>query len=105
MNREAVRPAFAQSVPVLFGYIFLGMAFGISMQQAGYGVGWAAASSLFIYAGAGQFMLVSLLANGYPLYLIACMTLLINSRHLFYGLTFIERFRTMGKRCFYMIFR
>ena len=88
----------------MFGYLFLGFAFGVLMTQAGYSAVWCALSSVLIYAGSMQFILVELLASGAGLGLAAVMTLLINSRHLFYGLSFIGRFRGMGLSKLYAIF-
>ena len=98
------KTAFLKTVPVMCGYLFLGMAFGILLQQAGFAPIWAAVSSLVVYAGSMQFLLVSLMASGASLPLVGAMTLLINSRHLFYGLSFIEKFREFGKKRFYMVF-
>ena len=96
--------AFVYTLPVMFGYVFLGIAFGILMAQSGYGVWWSLAASLFIYAGSMQFLMVQLLGAGAGLGLAAAMTLLLNSRHLFYGLSFIEKFRALGKARHYLIF-
>ena len=96
--------ALVKTLPVMCGYLFLGMAFGILLQQAGYSPLWATLCSLVIYAGSMQFLLVGLLASGASLPMIAAMTLLLNSRHLFYGLSFIEKFREFGKKWFYMVF-
>ena len=101
--RKTIRFAFLHSLPVMFGYIFLGIAFGLVLQEAGFGLPWAFASSLLIYAGSMQFLLPSLLISGSWLE-IAVMTVLVNGRHLFYGLSFIEKFKQMGKSYFYMIF-
>lgn len=98
------RFAFAQSVPVMLGYIFLGIAFGLMLQDAGYSFWWAFFSSVCIYAGSMQFVLVTLLTGGASLVYAAIMTLFINGRHLFYGLSFVEKFRKMGKFYPYMIF-
>ncbi len=96
--------AFLQTVPVLVGYAFLGMAFGLMLQNAGYHAGWAFLASLTIYAGSMQFVLVSILSTGLGLPTVALMTLSINSRHFFYGLPFLEKFRQMGKSFLYMVF-
>lgn len=103
MKRELTF-AFRRSIPVLFGYLFLGIAFGLLLQSAGYGFIWALAASVFIYAGSGQFALVGLLSGGASLITTAVMTLSINSRHIFYGLSFIEKFKAMKARGLYMIF-
>lgn len=101
--KRTFRFALKQSLPVAFGYIFLGIAFGILMNENGYGVIWSLASSIFVYAGSMQFVMVSLLASGAPLYTVALMTLFINGRHIFYGLGFIDKFRSMGRRFIYMV--
>ncbi len=103
MQKE-LRFALKQTLPVLFGYLFLGIGFGIMLQREGYNFIWAFFCSLFIYAGSGQYLLVSLLAAGTPLYMVAVMTLFINSRHIFYGLSLIEKFCLTGRARPYMIF-
>jgi 4-azaleucine resistance transporter AzlC len=101
--KRTITYAFCKTIPVLLGYLFLGLAFGLLLQKSGYSFWWALLSSTVIYAGSIQFVLVDFLSGGTSLPVIAVMTLLINSRHAFYGLTFIERFRKM-KTCPYMIF-
>ena len=103
MRRE-IAYALRRTAPVACGYIFLGMAFGILLNEEGYGPLWALASSLFVYAGSMQFVMVSLLAAGAPLYTVAVTTFLVNARHIFYGLGFIEKYRGMGRRFPYMVF-
>ena len=76
----------------MLGYIFLGIAFGLVLEKAGLGPWWALLISLTVYAGSMQFALAGILSSGLGLVTTAVMTLLINSRHAFYGLTFIERF-------------
>lgn len=101
---KEVRYAFMQSLPVMLGYLFLGVAFGLMLQNAGYDCWWAFFCSLFIYAGSMQFVLVTLLTGGASLVNAALMTLFINSRHMFYGLSFVEKFRQMGRMYPYMVF-
>ena len=104
MNRKTLAAAFPLTVPVLMGYLAIGMAFGLMLQSIGYGAGWAFLMSLTIYAGSGQYLGVSLLAAGAPLTQVAFLTLMVNFRHLVYGLSMLEKFRGMGARKFYMIF-
>ncbi len=101
--QKTLRFAFKLSLPILFGYVFLGIAFGILMNEAGYGPLWSFFAAVFIYAGSMQFVMVPLLMAGTPLITVAVMTLFINSRHIFYGLGFIDRFRRMGWRYPYMV--
>jgi len=96
--------ALIQTLPVLFGYLFLGVAFGLVLQNAGYNFLWALLISTIVFAGSMQFVLVSLLGTGIDLLSVALLTLTINSRHMFYGLTFIKTFKAMGKAYPYMIF-
>lgn len=101
--KKELRYAFIKSMPVMCGYIFLGIAFGILLQQAGYHFIWALAISLFVYAGSMQFVMVPLLAAAASPLTMAVTTLFVNSRHLFYGLSFIESFKKMKTQP-YMIF-
>lgn len=95
--------AFKQVVPLLFSYVFVGIAFGILMHQAGYSTLWSLASALLIYAGSMQIIMISLMASGVPLYMIAVMTFFINARHIFYGIGFVEKFRRMGWKYPFMV--
>lgn len=104
MNRNALSSAFPVTVPVLMGYLAIGMAFGFMLQAIGYNYIWAFFMSLTIYAGSGQYLGVQLLNTHAALGTVALMTLLINFRHLVYGLSMLEKFRGMGLRKFYMIF-
>lgn len=101
---KELKKAFITSIPILFGYLFLGIAFGVLLSQAGFNFVWAFFASLTIYAGTGQFLLVSLLLENASLVLVAAMTLFINCRHIFYGISFVDRFKKMGKAYPYMIF-
>ena len=103
MNRKAIAAAFPVTVPVLMGYLSIGIAFGLMLEAAGYNVIWAFFMSLSIYAGSGQYLGVELLATGAVLSQVALLTFLINFRHLVYGLSLLEKFRGMGKRKLYMI--
>ena len=104
MDRKALSAAFPVTVPVLMGYLAIGMAFGFMLQAVGYNFIWAFFMSLTIYAGSGQYLGVTLLSTAAALGTVAIMTLLINFRHLVYGLSMLEKFRGMGWRKFYMIF-
>ena len=104
MNRKAFAAAFPATVPVMLGYLTLGAAFGLLLNAAGFGVGWAALMSGFIYAGSAQFLGVELLTAAVPLAQAAVMTFILNFRHLVYGLSMLEKFRSMGWKKPYMIF-
>lgn len=104
MNKKALRIAFRDTIPVLTGYLFLGAGFGILLSETGYGIGWAFFMSLFMFAGSGQYLAVSLLASQASLISAAVATLLVNARHLFYGISLVDTYKDVGKKKFYMIF-
>ena len=104
MNKKAMRQVFLDTVPVLTGYLFLGACFGILLSESGYGALWALAMSVFMFAGSGQYLGVSLLSAGASLLSAAVATLLVNARHLFYGISLIDAYKDAGPRKHYMIF-
>lgn len=101
--REA-KYAFVRSLPVMAGYLVLGLGFGVLLQSKGYGVLWAFAMSALIYAGSMQYVSIDLLAGGASLISAAMMTLMVNARHLFYGISMLERYRHTGPAKPYLIF-
>lgn len=104
MKKHPVYCAFLDTLPVMAGYVFLGFGFGILMYQSGYGVLWSGAMSLFIYAGSMQYMAVSLLTGGASLVTTAFTTIVVNARHLFYGISMVDVYRGAGRKKPYMIF-
>ena len=104
MKGEIVRKAFLKSVPVMAGYVVLGIGFGILLRNAGYGVAWAAAMAIAIYAGSMQYVGVGLLAGGAGVLATAFTTFMVNARHLFYSISMIDRYKNAGKYKPYMIF-
>ena len=92
------------TIPVMCGYLFLGTAFGATLAQAGFGPAWALMMSGLVYAGSLQFVMVPLMASGAALGTVALTALMVNARHLFYGVSYIERFRRMGWLRPYMVF-
>lgn len=103
MRFKLFRFAFAKAVPIVVSYTFLGIAAGVLLSQAGYSPYWAIISSVVIYGGSMQIAMVPMLSAGMPLWMLALMTLLINGRYLFYGISFIGTFRDMGWRYPYMV--
>ena len=104
MKKTAIHAAFLDTIPVMTGYVFLGFGFGIVMHQIGYGVLWSGAMSLFIFAGSMQYMAVSLLTEGASLLTAALTTFVVNARHLFYGISMVDAYKSAGKKKPYMIF-
>lgn len=101
---KELRFAVKNTLPIFFAYVFIGIAFGILMSDAGYGVVLSTLSALFIYAGSMQIVMVPMMTSGASLPTLALMTFFINARHIFYGIGFVEKFRSMGWRRPYMIF-
>lgn len=101
---SVVRQAFWKSLPVLAGYIILGIGFGILLRNAGYGVLWAFAMSCLIYAGSMQYVGVGLIAGGASVITTAVTTVMVNARHLFYSISMVERYKGTGKYKPYLIF-
>lgn len=99
-----VKHAFKQSVPIMAGYIVLGMGFGVLLESKGYGVLWAIAMSVFIYAGSMQYVAINLITGGASLIATALMTLMVNARHLFYGISMLDKYKNTGKYKPYLIF-
>ncbi|MEG1241189.1 MAG: AzlC family ABC transporter permease [Oscillospiraceae bacterium] len=104
MTRKSLAAAFPYTVPVLMGYLAIGIAFGLMMDAIGYNFIWSFFMSLTIYAGSGQYLGVTLLSTAATLAEVAILTLIINIRHIVYGLSMLEKFRGMGLRKLYMIF-
>lgn len=104
MDRKTLKAAFERTLPVLMGYLSIGMAFGLMLDGIGYNVVWSFFMSLTIYAGSGQYLGVVLLSTAAALSQVAVLTFVLNFRHLVYGLSLIEKFKGMGLRKLYMIF-
>lgn len=105
MNRKTIAAAFPVTVPVLVGYLCIGIAFGLMLNAIGYNFIWAFVMSLTIYAGSGQYLGVALLGSAAALSQFALLTFILNFRHLVYGLSLLEKFRGIhGFRKFYMMF-
>ena len=102
--KKTVKQAFIATIPVLTGYLVLGFGFGIILKANGYGIGVAFLMSLFIYAGSMQYVAIDLLAGGASLITAAITTLMVNARHLFYGISMLDKYKNTGKRKPYLIF-
>ncbi len=105
MKKIALKTALRDTLPVMAGYLFLGSGFGILLrQQTGLGAVWSMIMALCMFAGSGQYLLVSLLASKATLLSAAIATLLVNARHLFYGISLVDTYKGAGKKKPYMIF-
>ena len=104
MKKKALKTVFLDTVPVMTGYLFLGVSFGILLGETGYGLPWAFAMALFMYAGSAQFLAVGLLANHASILSSAIAIFLLNARHIFYGISLIGTYKGTGKKKPYLIF-
>ena len=104
MKKETICAAFYRSLPVMVGYLIIGFGFGIVLRDAGYGLLWALAMSLCIYAGSMQYVGISLITAPASLLTAALTTLMINARHLFYSISMIPKYRSAGALKPYLIF-
>lgn len=102
--RKMLKTVILSTIPVMTGYLILGMAFGILLADKGYDVWWALLMSTTIYAGSMQFVAVDLLSGGATFLSAAIMTLLVNARHLIYGISMLGKYRDMGKAKPYLVF-
>ena len=101
---KQLKTAFLTTLPVMAGYVVLGTGFGILLSSKGYNPLWTLAMSVFIYAGSMQYLAVDLLAGGAGLITAALTTLMVNARHLFYGISMIGKYQDTGKYKPYLIF-
>ena len=99
-----LKKCFVTTLPVMAGYLFLGTGFGMLLQSKGYGFLWAVAMSGFIYAGSMQYLAIDLLCGGASLITAAITTLMVNARHLFYGISMIDAYQDTGIYKPYLIF-
>lgn len=101
--RAAFKAAFPYTLPVLTGYLFIGTAFGVMFQEKGYNFIWAGIMSIVVYAGSGQYLAVNFFDSSVSLFQVFFMTLMVNIRHVFYGLSLLERFKSAGAKKLYLI--
>ena len=104
MKKKTVSEAFIASLPVMAGYVVLGIGFGVVLNTKGYGVLWSAAMSVFIFAGSLEYVAIDLLASHASLAAVAVTALMVNARHLFYGISMIDKYKNAGWRKPYLIF-
>lgn len=101
---KALKVAFPHTIPVLTGFIFLGIAYGILMNSKGYNVLWIILMSTIVFAGSAQYVAITFLTSVFnPVYAFV-MTLMVNARHLFYGIAMLDKYKDTGKLKTYLIF-
>ncbi|MGM9543072.1 MAG: AzlC family ABC transporter permease [Candidatus Limivicinus sp.] len=104
MNKTVFRKALTAALPVMYSYLIIGMGFGVVVQSRGFGPLWAGAMSVFIYAGSMQFVALELIGSGASLLTAAITTVMVNLRHVFYGLSMVDKYKTTGAFKPYLIY-
>ncbi len=102
--KAAYKAAFPHTIPVMTGYLFIGIAFGVMFADKGYNFLWAGLMSLLVYAGSGQYLAVNFFDPSVSLFQVVFLTFMVNVRHIFYGLSLLDKFKVSGKKKPYMIF-
>ena len=103
-NMAALKAAFPATIPVMTGYLCLGMAFGVLMKTNGYGPFWAGLMSLMCFAGSMQFVTITLLTTAFDPVQEFLLSVMVNARHIFYGLAVLEKYKGLGKVRAFLIF-
>lgn len=103
--KETIQQAFIETIPVLIGFVVLGIAYGILMYKNGYSMGWSMLMSALAFCGSMQYVAITLLTTSMcSIWYILLLTLLVNARHLFYGISMLERLKNTGKWRTFLIF-
>lgn len=104
MRRKALKAAFPCTIPIMTGFIFLGAAYGIYMNASGFSFVYPLFMSMLIYGGSLEFVAVEMLLSPFAPLQVFIMALLIQARHLFYGLSMLDKFKGTGWKKFYLIY-
>lgn len=104
MKRKAFKAAFPYTIPIFAGFWFLGLAYGIYMNASGFSFVYPMLMSLLIFGGSLEFVAVEMLLSPFAPLPVLIMTLLIQARHLFYGISMLDKYKGMGWKKFYLIF-
>lgn len=104
MKTRAFKAALPYTIPICVGFLFIGMSYGFLMRSKGFSFVYPMLMSFFIYAGSMEFVTVNLLLSSFnPVYAFF-LTLMVNARHLFYGISMLEKYKNVGWKKFYLIF-
>jgi 4-azaleucine resistance transporter AzlC len=104
MRKKALKAAFPYTIPIFAGFWFLGLAYGIYMNVSGFSFVYPMIMSIIIFGGSLEFVAVEMLLSPFAPVQVLIMTLLIQARHLFYGISMLDKFKDMGWKKFYLIF-
>lgn len=104
MKRKVFKSAFPYTIPIMTGFLFLGLAYGIYMNVSGFSFVYPMIMSFLIFGGSLEFVAVEMLLSPFAPVQVFVMTLLIQARHIFYGISMLDKFKGMGWKKFYLIF-
>lgn len=104
MKLRALKAAFPHTIPILAGFLFLGMTYGIYMSSLGFSFVYPMGMAMIIFAGSIEFVTANLLVGAFDPLQAFLMTLMINARHLFYGLAMLDKYNIPGLKRLYLIF-
>ncbi len=104
MKKKALKTAFPYTLPICIGFLFLGISYGFLMRSKGFSAWYPFFMSMFIFAGSMEFVTASLLVSAFNPAAAFFMALMVNARHLFYGISMLDKFRNTGAKKFYLIF-
>ena len=103
-TKSALRAAFPATIPVLTGFTCLGLAYGVLMETKGYGPLWSTLMSAIAFGGSMQFVAITLLTTVFDPVQALLLSVMVNARHIFYGLSFLEKYKGLGKIRAYLIY-
>lgn len=103
-RRAALRAAFPHTLPIMAGFLFLGFTYGLYMHELGFGFVYPMLMALFIYGGSLEFVAATMLLSGFAPVQTLIMALMIQARHIFYGLVMLDKYKNTGAKKFYLIF-
>ena len=103
-TKSALRAAFPVTIPVLTGFTCLGLAYGVLMETKGYGPLWSTLMSAIAFGGSMQFVAITLLTTVFDPVQAFLLSVMVNARHIFYGLSFLDKYKGLGKIRAYLIY-
>lgn len=101
---KALQAAFPYTLPIMAGFLFLGITYGILMNVSGFGFVYPMTMSACIFAGSVEFLTVNMLLSPFDPIQAFLMALMVNARHLFYGISMLDKYKGTGKKKLYLIF-
>ena len=104
MKKKAFQAAFPYTLPICVGFLFLGMSYGFMMRSKGFSFLYPLFMSMFIFAGSMEFVTVNLLLSAFHPLSAFFLALMVNARHLFYGISMLGKYKNVGWKKFYLIY-